>query len=399
MPKTQIKAAARAIKDSRGRPTIEVTLTRGKLSASAMVPSGKSAGSREALELRDADGSGVVSAIKSVAGPIQNAIKNLPLDPKAIDEALIALDGTENKKKLGGNAMLGVSIAAARLAAKEAGIPLWKYVAETTKSSPSFPKLFMNMMNGGAHADFALPFQEYIVVVGGRGAREAYARANTIFEALGELLGRKLGKVPTGDEGGYAPRLRGIDKPFEYLLSAAGDAAGTYLAIDAAASEFYNDGRYLIEGNPHTPNELLDIYKGLGKKFHLRSIEDPFDEADYPSFKKAVTFLGERMLVVGDDLTVTNPSIVKKAIKEKLATGMIIKPNQVGTLTEVWNTVDLARKAGWKLVASHRSGETKDDWIADIAVGIGAYGLKAGAPTQKERCAKYDRLIAIEDEM
>lgn len=399
MAKIINQLSARAIKDSRGNPTIEVTMSRGKLSATAAVPSGKSRGSREAVELRDQDGGGVRAAIASVTGPIAKAIKHLPLDPGTIDKKLIALDGTEDKSKLGANAILAVSMAAMRLAALEEGVPLWKYIAAATKSAPSYPKLYMNMLNGGAHADFCLPFQEYIVVVGGRAPREAYAKANAIFETLGELLKRKLGSVALGDEGGYAPRLGGLERPFEFLADAAGGEAGVRLAIDAAASEFFFDGRYIIEGVPHDAAGLCEIYQTLAKKFALASIEDPFAESDTEAWKKCAGRFGAKLDIVGDDLTVTNPKLVAKAAKEGLANALIVKPNQIGTTTEVFAAAKAARKAGWRIIVSHRSGETTDSFIADLAVGLGAHGLKAGAPTQKERRAKYERLIEIEKEM
>lgn len=394
----ELRITGSAVKDSRGKPTVSVVLSLGKHRAEASVPSGKSAGSREAKELRDKDGSGVTRAIRGIKGPVAQTLRTLPLDPKKIDRALLALDGTADKSKLGANAILAVSIASRRLAAKIEGIPLWRYIARESGTRPGFPRLYMNMLNGGAHADFALPFQEYIVVVGGRGPRESYARANAIFETLGTLLARRFGKVPLGDEGGYAPRCGDIIEPFRLLRDAAGDAAGVFLAIDAAATEFARGGKYLIQGAPHSRADLLALYMRLIKECGVKSIEDPFSEDDDAGFASLVSEAGRRALVVGDDLTVTNPNIVRRAVKKRTATAMIVKPNQIGTLTEVYQAVERAREAGWKLIASHRSGETKDDFIADLAVGIGAYGMKAGAPTQPERRAKYDRLIAIERE-
>lgn len=254
------------------------------------------------------------------------------------------------------------------------------------------------MLNGGAHASFRLPFQEYIVAVGAAGPMESYAKANAIFERLGTLIKERYGDVPMGDEGGYSPALKGIETPFALLSEAMGAEAMAFLAIDAAASEFFHDGKYILDGAPHSSDELFYVYENLVKKFHLKSIEDPFNEIDFPAFHRITTELGAHALIIGDDLTVTNPSITKEMIDEGRANAMIIKPNQVGTLSEVFATVRLARTAGWKLVASHRSGETEDGFIADLAVGIGAYGLKAGAPTQKERRVKYERLIEIEKE-
>lgn len=395
---TIIGVHADEIRDSRGNPTLEVTVKTEEYSARASVPSGKSSGTREACELRDTDGVGVTRAIANVNTVIRDALLHATIDPAQIDRQLIALDGTPDKHLLGANAMLGVSIAVIRLAAQERAMPLWKCIAELGGFTPGFPRLYMNMLNGGAHSSFRLPFQEYIVAVGAAGPRESYAKANAIFETLGTLIGERYGVVPMGDEGGYSPEMNGIETPFALLNEAMGAEAMAFLAIDAAASEFFHDGKYVIEGAPHSSDELFKIYEDLIKKFHLKSIEDPFDEVDFSAFHRITTELGTRALIVGDDLTVTNPEITKEMIAENRANGMIIKPNQVGTLTEVFETVRLAREAGWKLIASHRSGETEDTFIADLAVGIGAYGLKAGAPTQKERRVKYERLIEIEKE-
>jgi enolase len=289
-------------------------------------------------------------------------------------------------------------MAALRLEALSAGTPLWKYIAGAAKTTPGFPHLYMNMLNGGAHANFRLPFQEYIVVVGGRGADGAYAKANQIFDVLGTLVERYYGKVAMGDEGGYSPEIKGVARPFELLQDAAGSESGVFLAIDAAASEFFLDGKYVIDGAPFSRDEMLGEYRKLVGTFHLRSIEDPFDEDDLIGFSSITKELGSGILVVGDDLTVTNPRITKMMIEKNYANAMIIKPNQIGTVSEVFMTARIASEAGWKLIVSHRSGETDDTFIADLAFGLGAYGLKAGAPTQRERRVKYERLVAIEKE-
>jgi enolase len=390
---------AEEIRDSRGKPTIAVTLRAGAYEASAKVPSGKSAGSREACELRDADGVGVSQAIANVNTTISAALVGAELDPLAIDKTLLDLDGTENKTHLGANAMLGVSMAACRLAAIVRGVPLWKLIAELSRSTPSVPRLYMNMLNGGAHASFRLPFQEYIVVVGGEHIDGAYKKADEIFVALGALIKQKYGAVPMGDEGGYSPDIHSIEEPFRLLRDALGDTSDVFMAIDAAASEFFAEGKYHILGTPYTSAELLAIYNILGKQYNLKSIEDPFDEDDLSAFETMTKTMGERMLIVGDDLTVTNPRITKEMVHGVRANAMIVKPNQIGTMSEVFETVAIARDAGWKIIASHRSGETDDTFISDLAVGIGAYGLKAGAPTQHERRVKYERLIEIEKEI
>ena len=390
--------AAHTVSDSRGMPTVEVVIRSGNIEARAKVPSGKSAGTREACELRDKDGRGVSQAIDNVNMIIAPALRGVPIDPVLVDERLCALDGTENKIKLGANATLGISIAVLRVAAITAGVPLWKYIAEQTHSEPSFPHLYMNMLNGGAHASFRLPFQEYIVVVGGQSVHRTYAEAGKIFETLGKLIRERYGEVPMGDEGGYSPDLRGIEKPFALLEEAMEGELGAFIAIDAAASEFFHDGTYIVEGTPYGASELEWVYEHLVSRFHMKSIEDPFDESDFSAFETITRKMGDNVLIVGDDLTVTNPRIMKEMVAQRRANAMIIKPNQIGTMTEVFEAVRIAREAGWRLIVSHRSGETDDAFIADLTVGIGAYGLKAGAPTQYERRVKYERLLKIEKE-
>lgn len=391
----QLKVRAHSIADSRGKPTIAVEMTDGEHTVSASVPSGKSAGSREARELRDRDGSHVDTAVEKVNGKIAGMLRLSPLDPLAIDGMLLELDGTPDKSGLGANAMLGVSIAVRRLAAAHEKVPLWKYIAKESNSLPGFPKLYMNMLNGGAHADFRLPFQEYIVVVGGRDPERMYRKADTIFGRLGRIMARSIGKVPMGDEGGYSPAIARIEKPFEILREAIAHDPDAFLAIDAAASELFHKGFYTLTNVAHTRTEMLDIYKDLALRFDLRSIEDPFDEDDIEGFQAITKVLGEQALIVGDDLTVTNPAIVRRVAFAKGANAMIVKPNQIGTIAEVYAAAQIARSAGWKLVASHRSGETIDTFIADLSVGLGCYGIKAGAPTQKERRVKYERLVKI----
>lgn len=390
---------ATEVKDSRGNPTVMVTLRSGDYEVNAKVPSGRSAGAREALELRDADGSGVAGAIGNVNSIIRDALRGIPLDPPRIDRELIALDATKNKSRLGANAILGVSLAAVRLAAKANAIPLWRYIAETSGNMPAMPRLYMNMLNGGAHASFCLPFQEYIVVVGGARASEAYESAKRIFARLEVMLKRDGVTITYGDEGGYAPEFPNLEAPFNLLAEASHGTPDTFLAIDAAASEFFQDGAYHILDTSYSSDELVNIYTRLIREYDLRSIEDPFDENDLSAYEAFTARAGTRTLVVGDDLTVTNPHITAEMITKKRANAMIVKPNQVGTLSEVFAVAKAARAAGWQLIASHRSGETDDHFIADLAVGIGAYGVKAGAPTQHERRVKYERLLEIEKEL
>ena len=392
-----IELRAEEIRDSRGDPTVRVTFRFKDVEAQACVPSGKSAGVREAKELRDEDGRGVSKAIANIEGPIQDAIRELPLDPTAIDRAMLALDPSPKKSRIGANAMIGVSIASRRASALSRGIPLWKLIAEETESVPEWPRLYVNVLNGGVHANFALPFQEYLLVVSGN-PDVAYEKTIGSFARLGDIVRREFGEVPMGDEGGYAPTIKGVARPFELLEEATEGDPSIGFAIDAAASEFFHDGKYILSGVPHSGDELMRLYESLLDRFHLKSIEDPFQEFDQLNFQIATTLFDGRALVVGDDFTVTNPTIVRQAVAERCANAMIVKPNQVGTLLETFDAVHEARRGGWKLIVSHRSGETMDDFIADLAVGLGAYGMKAGAPSQPERRAKYDRLIAIASE-
>lgn len=391
-------ADVREILDSRGRPTIEVELGAGGISAVASVPSGKSTGSNEALEKRDADGRGVGDVIRLLQEEVFPALTSREfVDQREMDTFLIGLDGTRNKSRLGANGLLAVSIAFAKLSAQRAGVPLWRFIAESEKFSPAYPRLYMNVMNGGAHADFRLPFQEYIVVVGGDPA-QAYDRAQNIFRTLGELVRAEAGEVPMGDEGGYSPRFATLERPFEILRDLIHREEEIFIAIDAAATEFARGESYELLGRSYSHADLIKTYLDLIERFGLKSIEDPFAEDDAGCFAGFLSLAPQETLVVGDDLTVTNPRILKEMIAARAANALIIKPNQIGTLTEVYDTVRLAHSAGWKTIVSHRSGETEDPFIADLAVGIGAYGLKAGAPSQRVRAVKYERLLAIEKE-
>lgn len=386
--------AARQILDTRGRPTIETTITNGTHSATASVPSGKSTGSHEACELRDKDG-GVMGAIANVQGEIASALIGrdfASLDE--LDELLIKLDGTPNKSRLGANAILSVSIAAQRLSALSQGMPLWRAIALRAKGEEkTSPRLYINMMNGGVHADFKLPFQEYIFVVDGK-TSEALPIACEAFAKLGEWLGN----VPMGDEGGYAPIFDTLEKPFELLTELVDAFPGTSIAIDAAASEMFHDGRYRILNKTYSADELSNIYERLVKQFPFHSIEDPFDEEAADDFTLLTTRVGDKVLIVGDDLTVTNPARIAEAIFHKEINAVLIKPNQIGTVGESIAAVQSTHAAGFATVASHRSGETDDTFISDFAYGVGTHGIKAGGLGQKERLEKYERLVAIERE-
>jgi enolase len=392
------RVIARSIIDTRGRATIETTLSANTLSATASVPSGKSTGSHEALELRDADGS-VTSAIANVNGEIATALTSRDFaTADELDAFLVELDGTPNKSRLGANAILSVSIAAMRLFAQAEGIPLWKAIAKRSQkhsfsSELTSPRLYVNVMNGGVHADFKLPFQEYILVVEGKTstalpvAQEAFAR-----------LGRRLGNVPMGDEGGYAPTFETLEQPFEILAELVKEFPGTSIAIDAAASELFHDGSYHLLGKSYSAEELTTIYRSISERFPLHSIEDPFDEEAADDFTRLTATLGGKVLIIGDDLTVTNPARIIDAVAHKEINAVLIKPNQIGTVREALLAVQETYTAGWKTVASHRSGETDDTFISDFAYGIGAHGIKAGGLGQRERLEKYERLLAIEQE-
>jgi enolase len=382
------RVIAKSISDTRGRATVETTLSAGSLLATASVPSGKSTGSHEAVELDAA------RAIENVNGEIATALAGHDFtSADELDAFLIELDGTTDKSRLGANAILSVSIAAQRLFALAEGVPLWKTIANRADTTPTAPHLFVNMMNGGVHADFKLPFQEYLLIIKGKTssalpiAREAFAK-----------LGERLGNVPMGDEGGYAPTFETLEQPFELLTELVKEFPNTSIAIDTAASELFHNGHYEILGKTYTPEELTVIYESIVTKYPMHSIEDPFAEDASDDFTKLTSTLGEKILIIGDDLTVTSPVRIQEAASHKEINAVLIKPNQIGTVKEAIQAVQATYTAGWKAIASHRSGETNDTFIADFAYGIGAHGIKAGGLAQRERLLKYDRLFAIERE-
>jgi len=389
------RITARSIPDTRGHPTIETTLHAGELSATASVPSGKSTGSHEALEIDAAQ------AVENVKVEIASALAKHDFGSlDELDAFLIELDGTPNKSRLGANAILSVSIAAMRLFALQDGVPLWRAIAKRAGTIPSPPRLYVNMMNGGAHAlpaqagDFKLPFQEYILVIEGE-TDVALSIAEKAFAKLGKNLGSD---VPLGDEGGYAPTLDTLERPFEILAELVDEYPNTSIAIDAAASELFRDGAYHLLGKSYSPDELTTVYDSIIGHYPLHSIEDPFDENAHDDFARLTTRIGENTLIVGDDLTVTDPTRIRDAVAQKEINAVIIKPNQIGTVKETIKAVREAYATGSKAIASHRSGETGDTFIADFAYGIGAYGIKAGGLGQRERLVKYERLLAIERE-
>ncbi len=413
---------AKSILDTRGKPTIETAIFSGTFSATASVPSGKSTGSHEAYELRDADG-GVARAIENVNNEIAKAVIARDFNsPDEIDSLLIELDGTENKSRLGANAILSVSIAAMRLSAMLENVPLWRAIRERASGGKEFsesvssaaqrnalgkffpaassPRLFVNAMNGGVHANFRLPFQEYLLVVEGK-TSDAFPIAQKAFAKLGEKLGAN---IQMGDEGGYAPIFDTLEKPFEILAELVKEFPNTSIAIDAAASELFHNDNYELLGKKYSAEELAAIYRELVERFPFHSIEDPFNENAGDDFAKLMAALNSpstslgttTILVVGDDLTVTNPARIKDAAKNKEINAVLIKPNQIGTVKEAIEAVKETYAAGFKVIASHRSGETNDTFIADFAYGIGAHGIKAGGLGKRERLVKYERLLAID---
>lgn len=398
------KIIAEEIKDSRGNPTIKVTVWAGASFDSFSVPSGASTGIHEARELRDEDGKGVQNAIQKINNVIEKALvgQNV-LNQKEIDKIMIKLDGTPNKDNLGGNSMIGVSIACAKVAAKVTNQEIYKYLQTLAEIKPSrkIPYLFMNLINGGKHAKNGLAFQEYHIIPDTEDARGAVDIGVKIQNTLKEIIIKDFGEesIVLGDEGGFAPKVSDIKKPLEFLVEAIKEnnlKGKVRLSLDVASSSFYENGKYKVDGRDISKKELMNIYNSLITEFNLFSIEDPFDEEDFESFKE-LKETEKGLIVVGDDLTVSNVKLLKKAIEKKSINAMIIKPNQIGTLTETLETMKLARENSIELIVSHRSGETNDDFIADLAYAFGCFGLKAGSPQKIERMVKYARLVEIQD--
>ena len=396
------KITAEEIKDSRGNPTIKVTAWVDDVSGSFSVPSGASAGIHEAHELKDEDGKGVkktIDKVNKIIAPV--LVGQNVLNQKEIDRIMLELDGTPNKDNLGGNSMIGVSIACAKVAAKVSEKEIFEYLRTLAEIKPSrkVPYLFMNLLEGGKHTNNHLAFQEYHIVLDTEDIAEAVDIGIKIQNTLKKIIIRDLGEdsVVSGDEGGLAPKISDIRKPFLYLSEAIRQnnlQDKVQLALDVAASSFYNDGKYRVAGKDISKEELMIIYDYLIKEFNLFFIEDPFDEEDFDSFRK-LKEKNKGLLVVGDDLTVTNVLLLKKAIENGSINAMIIKPNQIGTLTETLETMKLARENDIELIVSHRSGETDDDFVADLAYAFNCFGLKAGSPQKAERMVKYKRLIQI----
>ncbi|WP_310423255.1 phosphopyruvate hydratase [Chamaesiphon sp. VAR_48_metabat_135_sub] len=401
---------AREILDSRGRPTVEaeVYLANGGFGL-AQVPSGASTGSFEAHELRDDDpsrygGKGVLKAVANIQDKIAPALEGMDaFDQMAIDRSMIELDGTPTKSKLGANAILAVSLANSKAVANALGVPLYRYLGGPLANLLPVP--LMNVINGGSHAANNIDFQEFMIVpVGATSFKEALRWGAEVFAALSKVLDEKGLLTGVGDEGGFAPNLASNQASLE-LLMAAIESAGykpgeqVALALDVAASEFYKDGNYIYDGSSHTPGEFIDYLADLTTKYPIISIEDGLHEDDWANWQLLTQKIGSKVQLVGDDLFVTNSVRLRQGIKEKSANAILIKLNQIGTLTETLQTIDLGTRNGFKSIISHRSGETEDTTIADLAVATRAGQIKTGSLCRSERVAKYNRLLRIEDEL
>ena len=399
---------AREILDSRGNPTVEVdVILENGIMGRACVPSGASTGSREALEMRDGDsrylGKGVLKAVNNVNSIIRSNIVGMDVeDQKAIDEKMIQLDGTSNKSKLGANAILGVSMASLKAAALNSGKPLYRYIGE----GKTLPRPMMNIINGGAHADNSLDFQEYMIIPMQKSFKEIMRVASEVFHTLKNILKERGLATSVGDEGGFAPNLSSNEEGFKLIMEAITKAGYTpgvdvNMAIDVAASEFYKDGKYVLAGEKRSLNtdELINYYDELVKKYPIISIEDPVDENDWEGFTKITQRLGNHIQLVGDDLFVTNKEYLKKGIELHAGNAILLKVNQIGTITETLETIELARAYNYKTIISHRSGETEDTTIAHLAVGLNLGQIKTGSISRTDRICKYNELIRIEEEL
>ncbi|MDD1621921.1 MAG: phosphopyruvate hydratase [Methylococcaceae bacterium] len=407
-----VDVKAREVLDSRGNPTVEaeVYLSSG-IVGSAMVPSGASTGEREAIELRDGDkarylGKGVLKAVNYVNTELREAVVGMDADKQTeLDNKMIALDGTPSKSRLGANAILGVSMAAARAAAQEAGKPLYQFL--NTSGEFVMPVPMMNIINGGSHADNSVDLQEFMILpVGAPTFREAIRYGAEVFHNLAKVLKSKGLATTVGDEGGFAPNLRSNEEAIEVILEAiekAGYKAGQdiYLGMDAAASEYFENDKYVLSAENRSFNsvEMVDFLAAWVDKYPIISIEDGLDENDWDGWKYQTEKLGSRIQLVGDDLFVTNPAILKEGIAKGIANSILIKVNQIGTLTETLEAISMAKAAGYSAVVSHRSGETEDTTIADLVVATGTGQIKTGSLSRSDRVAKYNRLMKIEDEL
>ncbi len=402
---------ARQILDSRGNPTIEVDVRLSSGAAGrAAVPSGASTGTREALELRDGGaafgGKGVGRAVGNVNGEIAAAVKGHDAaDQRGLDDAMIALDGTDGKSRLGANAILGVSMASARAAAADAGQPLWRYLGG--ESATLLPVPTMNVLNGGVHADNPVDFQEFMIApVGANSFAQAVQMGAEVYQELKRTLHKRGLATAIGDEGGFAPALDSNEAPLELLVSAIGSAGykpgqDVAICLDPAASEFFKDGSYVLAGEGRTLSsaEIVDLWATLTGRYPVLSLEDGMAEQDWDGWRLLTDRIGKSVQLVGDDIFVTNPAILREGIERGVANSILIKLNQIGTLTETLDTIKIAHDAGYRAVISHRSGETEDTFIADLVVATGVGQIKTGAPARSERVAKYNQLLRIEEEL
>lgn len=400
---------AREILDSRGNPTVEaeVFLDDGSHGV-AGVPSGASTGVHEAHEFRDGGerylGKGVLNAVHNVNEEIADAIAGAEADDqRLIDQAMIALDGTENKSRLGANAILGVSIAVAKAAAESAGLPLYRYIGGP--NAHVLPVPMMNIVNGGAHADSGVDVQEFMIApIGAESFSEALRMGAEVYHSLKSVIKSKGLSTGLGDEGGFAPSVESTKAALDLIVEATEKAgfkpgADIALALDVASSEFYKDGKYHFEGGEHTAEEMAKVYEQLIAEYPIVSIEDPLQEDDWEGYTALTAAIGDKVQIVGDDFFVTNPARLKEGIDKKAANALLVKVNQIGTLTETFDAVDLAHRNGYRTMMSHRSGETEDTTIADLAVALGCGQIKTGAPARSERVAKYNQLLRIEQQL
>ncbi|CAB0548724.1 phosphopyruvate hydratase [Corynebacterium diphtheriae bv. gravis] len=400
---------AREILDSRGNPTVEaeVFLDDGSHGV-AGVPSGASTGVHEAHELRDGGerylGKGVLNAVNNVNEEIADAIAGAEADDqRLIDQAMIALDGTENKSRLGANAILSVSIAVAKAAAESAGLPLYRYIGGP--NAHVLPVPMMNIVNGGAHADSGVDVQEFMIApIGAESFSEALRMGAEVYHSLKSVIKSKGLSTGLGDEGGFAPSVESTKAALDLIVEAIEKAgfkpgADIALALDVASSEFYKDGKYHFEGGEHTAEEMAKVYEQLIAEYPIVSIEDPLQEDDWEGYTALTAAIGDKVQIVGDDFFVTNPARLKEGIEKKAANALLVKVNQIGTLTETFDAVDLAHRNGYRTMMSHRSGETEDTTIADLAVALGCGQIKTGAPARSERVAKYNQLLRIEQQL
>ena len=402
-----INVIGREVLDSRGNPTVEVdVILENGIKGRAIVPSGASTGVREALELRDNDntrynGKGVLKAVNNVNNKLKGLVVGMDvLDQKAIDYKMIEADGTENKSRFGANAILGVSMAVLKAAALSVNKPLYKYVGD----GKELPRPMMNILNGGAHADNNLDFQEFMIIPNRDTIKERVRVGAEVFHALKKVLNEKGYFTGVGDEGGFAPNLSSNKEGFDLIIEAINKAGYTpgkdvSIAIDVAASEFYKDGKYHIDNKDLTTDELINFYEELINTYPIISIEDPVDENDWEGFSKITAKLGDNIQLVGDDLFVTNKKCLQMGIDKKAGNAILLKLNQIGTVTETIETINLAKKNGYKTVISHRSGETEDTTIADLAVGLSLGQIKTGSMSRTDRICKYNQLMRIEEEI